>query len=44
MLIVARLLIGSCIALSSILLFMSVKHHLDIGTFSYIAQAIVNLL
>jgi hypothetical protein len=44
MIIVAKLLIGSCVALSSILLAMSVKHHLDIGTFSYIAQTIVNLL
>ena len=44
MVIVAKLLIGSCIALSSILVLISVKHHLDIGTFSYIAQTIVNLL
>ena len=40
----AKVLIGSCVVLSTALLLMSVKHHVDMGTFTYIAQTITNLL
>ena len=39
-----KVLIGSCVVLSTALVLISVKHHVDIGTFTYIAQTIVNLL
>ena len=40
----AKVLIGGCVVLSTALVLMSVKHHVDIGTFTYIAQTITKLL